>query len=276
MVWKEAHKEAKNYVGTDRRVLAGNIVLAAVSGFITTRIVDFWSRTSVIPPIIQAVAILAGIIFGFFALYCFHLVASAFWFVPAKFYNEERIEAQKRTWKDIEITPFTFPAGSGFGVGLQIISDKPAKGVYDVELTEAEIVQIVHNGETYRFGTSYGGSNLDLELVYGRGEMFTRENRKELANRIYSNELSTFVVIARCDGERAYIESLNSGNEQALPFVVDNRNPCWITIEIKSNLGIIEHIPMEGCLITCKLSYDPSENKFLISNLTREPKYEKW
>lgn len=273
MVWREAHKEAKNYVGTDRRLLAGNIVLAIASGFATTRLLDFWNKTIIIPSIVQIIAIVVGTLFGFVALYIFHLLLNGFWVIPARLFNEERLEARKRTWKDIDIVPYSFPMGSGFGIGLQITSDKPVR--YDVELSKAEIIQIVHAGKTTRYGVAHGGVEVGLQLVYGRGEMFSIENKSELANRTYSHELSTFLVVAKVDDQKAYIEILNPNEGQVLVFVVDTLSPAWLTIELQSKLGVLEHIEMERCSIICKLSYDQVENKFLISNLTREPKYEK-
>lgn len=163
-------------------------------------------------------------------------------------------EARKRTFKDIEITPFVFPDGSGFnGVGLNASSFKPISGEYYVNEFIGKIVLISLNGnEVGRFTFSEG---IELPLIVKHGIMFEINRNKIMARMNYDKDTSTILFL---------------GEEQNI--IKNDGDVSFVTVEMKARVGDLD---MEGCLARFKLYRDKNTGRLLISNLERFPEYEK-
>jgi hypothetical protein len=172
---------------------------------------------------------------------------------PVIIYHKLKAEANKRTFKDIEITTFVFPDGSGFnGVGLNVSSFKPISGEYDVNEFIGKIVLIVLNGdEVGRFTFSEG---IELPLIVKHGIMYEINPNKIVAKMNYDKDTSTILFLAE---------------EQNL--IKNDSDVCVVTVEMKARVGDLD---MEGCLARFKL-YRDKNNRLLISNLERFPEREK-
>lgn len=190
---------------------------------------------------------------------------------PVIIYRNLKAEANKRTFNDVEITPFPFPEGTGFGVGLQIVSDKTPQSNFYIDGFAGKIIKIVQNGETRYQGSFQGKVNIELPLVYRRGEMFSKENKTDIANRSYSKNFGSILLVANCNKDQAIIEKKDE--YQDITVIVDKDNACWITIEMKAKVG--DFLDIEGCSVTCQLAYDKNKKRFLLSNLVRTPEYER-
>jgi len=90
---------------------------------------------------------------------------------PLILYREKETEANKRSWKDIEIKPYHFPENSGFGVGLEILSDKPRE--FHVNQVFCQITEIKRGWDVIFRG------NMQIPLLY----VPSLERRQEIINR---------------------------------------------------------------------------------------------
>jgi len=276
-VWEEAKKEAKSYIGTDRRLLVGNIVLAVSSGFATSRLLDYWSKTTMIPPIIQVITILAGAIIGFCLLYVWHLGLSFFWFIPAKMYREKEIQVWWRTWHDVEIKEIRFQDKNWFGFGLSVISDKPDGNT--IHIFYPKIVKILQgNEEVYSCGTENCGIEIPtIFREFQAGSFFQRRDGINTSNRKEVGESTLAIHVAYFKDNLIVIKGkIEKEGEQPKQYEQQINLPCQLTIILNGRMGIKKDptasIEMDECKILCEINED-KENDFSI-NMRRSPNYE--
>jgi hypothetical protein len=115
MLWGKAIKDTVALYRTDWRAWLGNLVSIALT-LLALRVLGGPQVMSD-----QLTSILAGIIGavgGTIFILLVHRMSA-----PLILYREKETEANKRSWTDIEIKPYRFPENSGFGVGLEILSD---------------------------------------------------------------------------------------------------------------------------------------------------------
>ncbi len=156
IVWKESDREARHFVFSDKRVMAGNFILAIASEYFTSRFLDVLSNTVTIHPVVHIIILFLGTLVGFVALYGFRLLSNGLWFIPASLYKEKRIVADKLTWNDIEIKLKKFDPNSVFTYGIELKSKKPF------------IVNHIYAEKTWYF-QDYEIKQIDrLPLIYGR------------------------------------------------------------------------------------------------------------
>src|SRR5574341_50627 len=262
MVWKEANKEAKKIIFSDIRVILGELILAVVSGFATSRVLDSWSDAIAIPPIFQIIAIALGTLMGFIALYVFRLLTNGLLIMPAVFYRERETEAWKLTWNDIEIKPFPFPPSFGNAIGLEITSYKN-RNIFGGTSREFSINvnKLLIEEFTKGISTEHPRRNLHFlatDLVRFH-ETTGIENQRDKG--IKDNWVKHRVaLVAQWDDKEAWIVT-KDGNKDLL---IEKEKPVGIIVTIDSSL---EDVQMIGIAIYCTLRYIENKDGQMIVDL---------
>lgn len=182
------------------------------------------------------------------------------------------VEAKRITWRDIEIIQHKFPDGSGYGLGLQIISHKPAPDrnfgdMYRVRLTEAKVSSIAHHGK----GLEYPGKeNYSLPILYERGGVYSEESSRDVPHLGNVQWNKMILLIAELQGDRAIIYDKKENPDEKRPLAtIDGNNPCWVEIRLKA---MVFNMVMEECTVSFVIYYRQSGLE--IGNFQRNPEYD--
>ena len=200
IVWIEAAKEAKHFLWSDKKTLAGNIVLAVVSGFATTLFLDLWSQTAVIPLIIQLLAILIGTLIGFIVLYLFNLGWGGLWEIPLRMFREKEKEANKFTWNDVLVSIDPNLRENPDGACIRVCNRKS----WTIQGGTAQIVNVVRDGVPR--------SNLVLPFVPWIKDWGARTHIQTLGAEC-ALEKAPFISLAAWDSTGGWLNTIEENHE---------------------------------------------------------------
>jgi hypothetical protein len=182
--------------------------------------------------------------------------------LPAKIYYELKTEANKRSWKDIEIKPFRFPENTGLGIGLEIISYKSKQ--FTLTQVYCQIFKITHS-----YDVEYQG-NMQIPLL----SLPSFQRTTDITNKNQTNNLNLgqVIAVAKDDGNRVWIIK----NDALTDLTVENNILHKLTIGLDGNLESIG--AMDRCTLYCDLlcsKKDPTSKFELSLTITeRLPPYE--
>lgn len=208
-----------------------------------------------------------GILYAFITFFIFNLFLEA-----SKRMHKKDIEIRRKSFMDVDIVSFEFEEYSGInGVGLKIVSDKPIENPDDIQYFEAKIIKVVRSTDTIFTGSFKDETSIKLPLIYKRGLIYEKANGEYIARR-YDINLSTVILVANCDDNQATIP-----NEKNIEIKATKDNPIWVTIYMNARtaFGPSSGDEMEGLTTVFKIGYDTKRSQFLITDLERNPKYER-
>lgn len=222
-------------------------------------------------------------IFIFFSFALVFYIGERLIYIPAKLFREKEEKARMSSWADIEIKPFTFDKGkekriSGYGVGLQIISDKPLKNGEFVDLPDNTYINRIEQGAVVLFPSENHSSPLILPLlggsnsVYGHQEIIKQRNDDSMP-RIKE----TVIPIANWDEDSAWITAIDKRQEALVSdcgVKIKKDIVCRVVIHAKGRINALEELM--GCEIFCDLLYYKKDGQMTMSIdlVERHPKYE--
>jgi hypothetical protein len=103
MVWQKAKEETESYFNSDWRSWMGSIITGIATGTFSFWWTNLLGDTSMIHPLVAIIIIAASTLFGL-AIFVVGLWGwNGLWNIPATLYRKKESEANKYTWKDMEI-----------------------------------------------------------------------------------------------------------------------------------------------------------------------------
>jgi len=277
MVVQRGWSDTVQHYQEDKKNLLGNVVTgiisAAVSPFLLYRFggVNAMSDIKLVFTVVFLSAI-AGALGWYLILLAWNIFAA-----HTKLFREKEDEANKLTWKDIEILPYNFPEGSGLGVGLEIISDKPKMpysgkyehaGEYDITRVIPKVVEVFYAGKNEK--TEFTLPLYNIGLADNRRVDFIL-NRRQLRNEI------TFAIamsIVNWNEDSAWLTIIEDNTSYKLDEDVEYK----LKISIERATMDINTMILEPCFMICDLKYHKSkdgEKKVSLKMSYRTPKYRK-
>jgi hypothetical protein len=160
-----AVKETRQDLFGDIKNFVGDIFISIVSG-LAYAIRSYLSMQDTI----DWAGIIGSALLGVLAWGIVLLLKNIFWKIPAKLYKEEKSKALHSSWRNIEIKPFTFERDSGFGIGLEVMSDKQLgdDGFINVSENKTYIVRVEQGGKLL-----LNNGELSLPLVGGGNSVYS-------------------------------------------------------------------------------------------------------
>jgi hypothetical protein len=262
LVWKTARDNAESYFRSDIWAWIGAAIAAVISGGISLYIQYLWNKTVMIPLWISVLTILGGTVIGLASFVVVLWGWNVFWYMPAKLYREQEKEANKRGWRDIEIKPIRFPANSGLGVGLEILSNKPEQ--FKINNVCCQINEITHS-----YDVEFRG-NMPIPLL----SIPSFQRTHEIINRSQATQLVSgqAIAVAHNDESRAWIQK----NDTITDVTIEKDISYKLNISIDGN--VLDVGSMDRCALYCDLLYDKNEQtgkmELQLRVIEREPKYE--
>lgn len=243
LVWKTAKQDTEIYFRSDRWAWIGGAISAVVSAALATYAQYVLTMASMIPLWISLLIIAVTTILGLASFVVVLWGWNVLWLVPAKKYQELKIEANKRSWRDVEIKPFHFPENNQLGVGLEVVSNKPDQ--FKITQVYCLIYEITHS-----YDVEFRG-NMQLPLL----SFPSLQRTTEIINKTQTTKLNSgqIMAVANSDGSKAWIEK----NDALTDYAIESNILHKLTIGVD---GILEHVgTMDRCLLYCDLLYKKNE-----------------
>lgn len=206
-----------------------------------------------------------GLLIAFAGIYAYQLMVT----IAEKLENYE-LEAMLFTWRDILFEKYYFKNGTGYSVGLKVISLKPPYAHPAGEYQEYEITfvpEIVHlnlNGESVY-------SRIKLPVLIMKGDIIFKKSQ-EVFNQRFLKRHKTFTVIpiAHHDGNHVWVTDAEQNHDKFLEL--DTR--YYAQIEMRESRNFDDK--MQGCAVTCEIRpyrNERSEISILIEVVERFPEF---
>jgi hypothetical protein len=253
LLWKKAINDTVKLYRTDWRAWIGNLISIVIALSTLRALVGVQAMSSQLTTVIAG---LIGAVGGGLFILIVHRMSA-----PLILYREKEIEANKRSWRDIEFKPYRFPENSGFEVGLQVISSKPSE--FQVTNVYCQITEIRRGWDVIFHG------NMQLPLLF----VPSFERRHEIINQSQFTKLVSgeAIAVANDDGTRAWIQE----NDATTDVTIDRDVVHKLTLSINGVLFM--NVSMDGCLIWCDLLYHQNKEngkmELSLSISEREPRY---
>jgi len=191
-------------------------------------------------------------------------------------YRRKEIEANKYTWKDIEIIPYHFDRKSGMGVGLEIISDKSINNSLNITKEHVEITHVIQNLVDIAYPNDEHKKPLYLCLVSGHESIFTYGGWVRNRNEKDASNNHTVLPIANWDDNEAWIVSSDGKSNSGINL--EKGITCEIVIHMKAQVNMFDEM-LRTCEVFCDLFCDKDKEghmKVFLELKKRIPDYELW
>lgn len=262
-----ALKETRQDLFGDIKNFIGDIFISIVSG-LAYAIRSYLLRQDTI----DWVGIIGAALLGVLAWGIVLLLKNIFWKIPAELYKEEKSKALYSSWRNIDTKPFTFERDSGFGIGLEVISDKQLgeDGFINVSEKNSYVVRVEQGGKLL-----LNNGELLLPLVGGGNSVYSvfeyiRNRKGRTVNTAIEH---TVFPIANWDENQAWIVSQDGRGNSGI--VIEKDVTCRVLMILMGE--IIRKQPLEFFQVWCDLLYHSNGNgkmTMTLKNINRHVEYE--
>lgn len=140
MIWGKSIQETFDHHIKDLSNLIGNILVALISG-ITYAVWSFVQQKTMI----DWLGVFVSVLTGFFGWALILLIYNLVWKIPAKLYRKKESEANKYTWKDVEIKRLKHPKDYRPTIALMVTNKKTC----DIEKVSVKLIGLSKNWIPY-------------------------------------------------------------------------------------------------------------------------------